>query len=136
MACTNFYNGTDVLLKVDVSDSAGTDQKTVAGQRGLTRDSNADFINLSNKDTGAVVCGTPGRITKTVTLDALAPTSDDGRDALQDAHDNRTSVTVYVFKSGVLQETATAYVMSFNQNDPDNAESTYTANLQLITAWS
>ena len=136
MACTNQYSGTGIVLKVNVSDSAGTDMKTVGGQTGLTRSSSADFIDLSNKDTGAVVCGVPGRINKTLTMDALAPVSDDGRDAIQDAHDNRTSVTIAVFKSAVLQETATAYVMSFDQNDPDNDKSTYTVNLQLITAWA
>ena len=102
----------------------------------MTRSSSADFIDLSNKDTGAVVCGVPGRINKTLTMDALAPVSDDGRDAIQDAHDNRTAVSIAVFKSAVLQESATAYVMSFDQNDPDNDKSTYTVNLQLITAWA
>ena len=136
MACTNQYSGTGIILRVNVSDSSGTDMKTVGGQTGLTRSSTADFIDLSNKDTGAVVCGTPGRITKTMTLEALAPTSDEGRDAIQDAHDNQTSISVAVFKSAVLQESNTAYVMSFDQNDPDNDKSTYTANLQLIAAWS
>ena len=136
MACTNFYNGNAIVLKVNVSDSAGTDLKAVGGQTGLTRSSNSDFIDLSNKDSGAVVCGVPGRITKTMTLDALAPTSDDGRDALQDAHDNRTSITVAVYKDAVEQESTTAYVMSFDQNDPDNDKSTYTTNLQIIAAWS
>ena len=136
MACTDQYSGTGIILRVNVSDSSGTDMKTVGGQTGLTRSSTADFIDLSNKDTGAVVCGTPGRITKTMTLEALAPTSDEGRDAIQDAHDNQTSVSVAVFKSAVLQESNTAYVMSFDQNDPDNDKSTYTANLQLIAAWS
>ena len=136
MACTNFYKGDSIILKVNVSDSAGADLKTVGGQTGLTRSSNVDWVDLSNKDTGAVTCGVPGRITKTMTLDSLAPTSDDGRDALQDAHDNRTSITVAVYKNAVLVESATAHVLTFDQNDPDNDKSTYTCNLQLITAWA
>jgi len=136
MACTNFYRGDAIVLKVNVSDSAGTDLKTVAGQTGLSRSSNADWIDLSNKDTGAVACGVPGRITKTMTLDALAPITGEGRDALQDAHDNRTSITVAVYKDGVSQESTTAYVQTFDQNDPDNDKSTYTCNLNIIDAWA
>ena len=137
MACTTtHYSGTGVLLKVDVSDSDGTDMKTIAGQRGLTVDSSGNVINLSNKDTGSVECVTVGRLTKTVTLDALVATSCTAQTALDDAHDNRTSVSIAYFKDGTLVESATAVVTGLSKNFPDEAESTYTCNLQLTSAWS
>ena len=136
MSCTNYDSGTDVLLYVNISDSETDELEAVAGQRGLTRDSSADFINLSNKSTGAVTCGVQGRITKTVTLDGVFPISDDGMDALEDAHDNQTSITVAAYKGGVKVEEADGYVLSLSKNDPDNAESTFTVNIQLIEAWS
>ena len=136
MACdSTHYSGTGVILKVNVSDSAGTDLKTVAGQRNVTISSSATVINLSNKDTGAVNCVTLGRLTKTVSLDALVAT-DDGQSALIDAHDNRTSIIIAHYKDASITEQATAYVTNIDRAFPDDAESTFSASLQLTTAWA
>lgn len=137
MACdSTHYSGTGVVLKVNVSSSAGTDMKTVAGQRNVTISSSATVIDLSNKDTGAVSCITLGRLDKTVSLDALIATTCEGQSALIDAHDNRTSVVIAHYKDGTITEQATAYVTNIDRAFPDNAESTFSASLRLVSAWS
>jgi predicted secreted protein len=121
---------------VDVSDSAGTDMKTIAGQTNLVISSSGNVINLSNKDTGAVECVTMGRLSETVTLDGLMATSCEGQTALFDAYHNRTSVTIAYFKDGVEVEGATAVITGLTKTFQDEAVATFNCSLQCTTAWS
>lgn len=133
---TNYFSGTGVLLKVNITDSAGTDWATVGGQRGLAVDSSGNVIDLSHKGTGRVKSVIVGRLTKTITLDGLVAVIDNAQTELEDAHENGTEVQLAEYKDGVILKTTTAVVTDVKKNYPDEAESTLTVSLQQIAVWT
>jgi len=133
---TTGFSGTDVLLYVDVSDSSGEQLEVVGGQRNVSFEENHPKINLSHKSTGRVETFITGRGTRGISLDGLVLASDDALDALKDAVRNGTTIKVQRVKDGSPVEEADAKVLTRSESFPDNAESTMSISLELLSEWS
>lgn len=119
-------NGADVVVLV-----SGI---IVGGQRGAKVTKATTFVNFSSK-ASANERGRPGRLSSTLTLDALYMPTDSGQQALRAARDNRQMITLRIKELGSDIEEAEAVCTSLERDHPDQAESLFNAQFQVSDGW-
>lgn len=120
-------NGGDVILYVDV----GGEYVMVAEQTGLSLSQSREMIDASHKghDHSKNVYG---RGESTVSLELLYVDGDEGQQALQSAMIEKNNI-MFEIRAGETGEDqqAEALVSSFDRDDPDNDNSTFSCELML-----
>lgn len=123
----NGANGDDVTIKIGAN--------LVGGQRNATFSAEMPTISTAAKGDSANTF-IPGRPTYTIDLDGLYIVGDTAYDALSDAMEAQTTVTVNRFASGSWVASATAFVTSLSLGHPDQEASTAAISLQVTGVWS
>lgn len=128
-------NGTTVVLQVRTG--TGPDvYTTVGGQRGLSRERTRTIINTSAKeDADATKAG--GRRDSSLSLDGMVVAGDAGRAALIAAHEGTGAGRIRISAIGSEPaKQADVVIETVSEDFPDDAESTYSVDLQVTGAWT
>lgn len=137
MQSTTAINGSDVILYVDVGTAEDPDWQPVACQRGLSISEQANMINVSCKGS-EIEQNVYGRITGTITLDAVIVESPQGLEFLRGAMWDKKEVIIRRAKKAdkdEYAEDAFALIESVEQNYPEEDASTFSVSLRINSKW-
>lgn len=126
-------NGADVLIYLDTGDSV-ENWVVVGGQRDVSINEDIALVNISHKLSGAYGEFLPGRITGTMTLDAVWIPNNAALTALKNATRSRTLVRLQRYYLAAVEE-AEFVITSKAESFPDQAEGTVSLNFQQSGAW-
>jgi hypothetical protein len=122
------------LILVDVGDTV-PDMQIIGGQSGVTFNSNNTLIDLSSKDQPRSRSLSMGRLAETVTLNGMFVRPELGIDAVRDALRNGTQISILRRRLGVDVEEATAFVVTNDEDFPDQAPATYSMTFEIDGVW-
>lgn len=135
-------NGARVILKVNVSESAGDQWVVVGGQMGVDFNDTTNEIDVSDKTSGRLGERLPGRATATVSLELNFLDSDPGQLFIKEAYRNREEVQVQRFYrntadtlTGVAIEECTGVITNLSESDPDQDKATMSLEISLNNDW-
>lgn len=136
------HNGADVLVAVNVTDSAVPDFVVVGGQRGADFGDTTALIDVSDKESGRLGASLPGRATAELSIDMVYESGDEALAFLQAAYRNRQQVTVMrQFRpdgeGGVYSnvESALATIIDFSESWPDQEAATISFTVHMDEDW-
>jgi TP901-1 family phage major tail protein len=127
-------SGSFITLHVEDSGVPGT-YNQVGGQRDMTLGATRSEIDVSSKDDPAEKT-LPGRLTEEVTLDAVYIDDDAALADLKTAVDDGTQVLLRWHLSGVAQKQATATVLEYSLQAPDQDAAVVSLRLKISGGWS
>lgn len=126
-------NGADVLVYLDTGDSV-ENWVVVGGQRDVSFNEDIALVDISHKLSGSYGEFLPGRITGTLTLDAVWIPNDAALVALKNATRNRTTVKLQRYYQAAIEE-ADFVITSKAETFPDQAEGSVSLTFQQSGAW-
>lgn len=124
-------NGTDVLLKLEVSPGVF---QILGSQRGVTFGETTAPIDMSSKNSRNYK-GKPGRYSSTASLQHLYVPNASGYDALKAAMRDGTLIRVERTEFGTDLEEADAIVTNLSGDFPDQEAAVISVDLQITGAW-
>lgn len=127
-------NGSDVLLYINTGTDLAPNYTILGGQRGASIERSGDAIDATSKDSAATRV-LPGRVSVTISCDALYIPSDAAYQALDAAQKGRQFVTARKYVDGVAVGEARAIVTSLSEEHPDMDVSTISLELALDGDW-
>jgi len=141
-------NGAIVLLKVNITDSAGDEFDFIGGQGNLTVNDTTAEIDVSDKLSGRLGERVPGRATASVAVDLNFLRSDVRIAFLKTKYRNRQNVEVMVFDRTNLDivaseddivgtdiESAVGIITNLTETHPDQDKSTISLEISLNNDW-
>jgi predicted secreted protein len=121
-------------LYVNTGSESSPSYTVLGGQRGATVGRKGDEIDASSKDSAAHRV-LPGRVTVTITCDALYIPSDAAYQALDAAQKARDFIMVQQSVNGVPTREARAIITDLSEAHPDMDVSTVSVGLSIDGDW-